>query len=104
MLSEQLTPQQKEDGLLLKERLLEPKVWAALQRIMAQVEQSTFDRFEQEKEKKSWLRGARTIIKELLPTIIQKIEDSETAVQEEDHEQKILHGESAEGSSDLALG
>lgn len=103
MLSEQLTPEQREDAALLRDRLREPKVWAALERVMARMERDIFDEYERTEEKKAWLRGARRVLKEFLPGILERISDAAQADAEEEKDKAVLRGESAEGSSDLAL-
>jgi hypothetical protein len=98
-----LSKQLKEDGLALQ-KLREPAIWDALTRLVAQMNSDVIDRFTNEKEKKSWLKGSREAVGSFLPAIEQKIKDAEEASEESDQEQKILRGESADGSGDLAIG
>ena len=99
-----LSEQQRLDGIALKRVKTDPEVWAAIERVAARMNNDLIDRFSNGDEKKSWLRGAREAVGAIIPTIEQMIQDSADAEQEDIQNQKILHGETTDGSSDLAIG
>lgn len=101
MLSEQLTAEQKADQQELA-RLSDTQK-GALRRLLANVERDGFRRFAEGDERKSWIKGFREAVGDVMAAFEQTLEDAQS-VREELKADREIAGEASGSDGDLAIG
>jgi len=110
LLSEQLDEQQKADRLALARMHDDPAMWAAFCRLLAGMNDDAIrawtDAPTDKPIKKSWLRGYREGLRDIVPNIERMAADFEDVEAEEKHEREIMDSRAADGqgTGDLAIG
>lgn len=101
-----MTEREIEDGVILGRLLEHEDFWPALQRVVKTLEDDAIKQFcDGEGKSKKWLMGAREMALAIIPAIVTRAQDAETAIQERKEQQEVVRsrGDDGTGSGDLAL-
>lgn len=106
MLDEQMSEEDIEEGLTLGSLMDHEHYWPALQRIVKFLEDDAVGQFcDDDKKGKKWLKGARDTARAIIPAIVNRAQDAQTAIEERKEATEAIRSRADDGtgSGDLAL-